>query len=86
MVQLAILRLLLEHPEGITAGEIERTLGISHGIAFRRLRLLEDDGAVLVDHEAGTRQGYRLLYRADAARIRAELRRIQDWVDGFAGD
>lgn len=86
MVQLAILRLLLEHPEGITAGTIERTLGASHGIVFRRLRQLEADGAVLVEHEGDNRQGFRLLYRADASSIRAELRRIQDWIDGLAVD
>lgn len=86
VIQLAMLRVLLAHPEGITAGAIERELGMTHTAVFRRLRQLEADGALLVEHEGDNRQGFRLLYRVDAGRIRAELRRIQDWIDGLPVD
>lgn len=85
-IQLAILRVLLAHPEGVTAGAIERELGMTHPAVFRRLRRLEADGALVVEHDGNTRQGFHVLYRADAGRIRAELRLIQDWIDGLPVD
>lgn len=80
LIQLSILRTLLAHPDGMTAGALQRELQVSHAIVFRRLRQLEQDGSVVVAHAGGARQGHRLIYRADLARIDAELTRIRDWL------
>jgi len=65
-VRLAVLRLVVQGPEGGTpAGELQAQVGIPASTLSHHLACLADNGLVQV-----VREGSYLLYRADFARLR----------------
>lgn len=60
----AIIRVLAQHPEGMTSGAIERELGTAYQTVFRHLQALVAEGAVKTDGNE-VHHGRRVIYRLD---------------------
>lgn len=68
----AIIRMLAEHPAGMTSGAIERALNVSYQTVFRHLQALVVSGLVTTDSPEA-HHGRRVIYTLDRAAVSAAL-------------
>lgn len=75
------MRLLAQHPEGLTSGAVERELNASFQTVFRHLQALEAAGVVVTNTEE-PRIGRRVEYQLDQAALVATLRDYEAYLLG----
>lgn len=75
----AIIRILAQHPEGMTSGAIERELETSYHTVFRHLQVLSGTGLVAPSAE-DVHQGRRTIYTIDRAAVTRAITEYQDYL------
>jgi len=75
----AIIRVLAQHPNGLTSGAIERELGVSYQTVFRHLQQLVAVGVVTTDGEE-VHHGRRVIYTLDRQAVITTLSEYRDFL------
>lgn len=75
----AIIRVLAQHPKGMTSGAIERELSASYQTVFRHLQQLVAAGVVATDGEQA-HHGRRVIYTLDREAVTATLSEYRDYL------
>lgn len=81
MIRGSIVRVLSQHPEGMTSGMIERELNAQYQTVFRHLQALEAAGVVSTA-AAGSRHGRRVVYVLDQDALIATIADYQSYLLG----
>lgn len=75
----AIIRVLAQHPEGMTSGAIERELEASYQTVFRHLQALGETGIVSPAAQ-DVRHGRRTIYTIDRNAVNRAIDEYKDYV------
>lgn len=81
----AILRYLVQHPEGATSGDIGRAIDIHYRTIWMDLRKLEAEGGVTSEEAADGRSSHWRVYKLRPEALEGAVSNFVDYVMGKPG-